>query len=301
MHKVSLIVSTLGERPEDLAALLRSLVPQSHFVSEVIVVDQNRDAGRVPAMLKRFHCNFPIRYTRSERGLSRARNLGLPLATGSLVAFPDDDCVYPDGLLEWVSNFFDTRHRYDILAVGVNDANGVRSGNRWVQDRCDIHPINALRTTFSSSLFLRSGVALTGKFDVRLGVGSGTPYGSGEETDYVLRLIRDGARARFDRTRHVIHPRRDMFSGNSSVVRARSYGFGTGHILRLHMLGVLWAGLLAYDLARAGLALTRGDREAARLCLAQTRGLWLGFFGPMNATTDRRARAKGLNTASMRP
>jgi glycosyltransferase involved in cell wall biosynthesis len=301
MHKVSLIVSTLGDRPEDLASLLRSLAPQSHYVSDVIVVDQNRDASRVPAMLKRFQGTLPIRYTRSERGLSRARNLGLPLATGSLVAFPDDDCIYPEGLLEWVSNFFETRHRYDILAVGVNDADSIRSGNRWIQDRCDIHPINALRTTFSSSLFLRQDVALTDKFDVRLGVGSGTPYGSGEETDYVLRLIRAGARARFDRTRHVVHPRRDMLSGNSSVVRARSYGFGTGHVLRLHMLGVLWAGFLTYNLARAGLASTRGDREGSRLCLAQTKGLWLGFFGPMNATTDRRASADGLNTASMRP
>jgi glycosyltransferase involved in cell wall biosynthesis len=300
MHKLSLIVSTLGERPEDLAALLRSLVPQAQYVADIIVVDQNRDASRVPALLKQFQPALPIRYTRSERGLSRARNLGLPLATGSLVAFPDDDCIYPDGLLEWVSNFFDARHRYDILAVGVKDADGTPSGNRWLQDRCDIQPLNAVRTTFSSSLFLRKSVAITDKFDVRLGVGAGTPFGSGEETDYVLRLIRAGARARFDRTYHVIHPRRDVLSGASSIARARSYGFGMGHLLRLHMLSLFWLGFLAYNLARAGLARASGNREASTLCLAQTRGLWLGFLAPMHATADRRA-ADALNTASMRP
>lgn len=300
MHKLSLIVSTLGERPQDLAALLHSLVPQAQYVAEVIIVDQHRDLSLVPALLKRFQPALPIRYTRSQRGLSRARNLGVPLATGSLVAFPDDDCVYPDGLLKWVSDFFDICHRHDILAVGVQDADGARSGNRWLQDRCDIRPLNALRTTFSSSLFIRKRVAVTDKFDVRLGVGAGTPYGSGEETDYVLRLMRAGARARFDRTRHVIHPRRDMLSGTSSIARARSYGFGTGHVLRLHMLSILWASFLTYNVARATLARTRGDLEGFALCLAQTKGLWHGYFAPMNATTDRRA-ADPLNAASMRP
>ena len=270
MHKLSLIVSTLGERPEDLAALLHSLVPQAQYVAEVIIVDQHRDLSLVPALLKQFQPVLPIRYTRSQRGLSRARNLGVPLATGSLVAFPDDDCVYPDGLLKWVSNFFDICHRHDILAVGVQDAEGARSGNRWVQDRCDIRPLNALRTTFSSSLFIRKRVAVTDKFDVRLG-----------------------------RTRYVIHPRRDMLSGTSSIARARSYGFGTGHVLRLHMLSILWAGFITYNIARATLARARGDLESFSLCLAQTKGLWHGFFAPIDATAERRA-AERLN-AAMRP
>jgi glycosyltransferase involved in cell wall biosynthesis len=281
MHKVSLIISTLGERSDDLDALLSSLVPQVEFISNVIIVDQHRDERRVPSLLEPFLFRLPILYTRSERGLSRARNHGLPLATGSLLAFPDDDCLYPDGLLEWVVNWFESNVEYDILAVGVRDAAGVPSGNRWPQSACDIRSINAFRTTFSSSLFLWTELANTAHFDTRLGVGSGTPYGSGEETDYVLRLLRSGARGRFDRTHHIIHPRRDMLSGTGSVARAQSYGFGMGHLLRRHSLRALWASFLTYNLTRAAFAFGRGNSEGSALCVAQTKGLWRGFLASL--------------------
>jgi glycosyltransferase involved in cell wall biosynthesis len=297
MHKVSLIVATLGERPDDLRCLLCSLVPQVEFISEVIVVDQHPDEGRVPGLLNEFRGTLPIRHTRSERGLSRARNHGLPLATGSLVAFPDDDCVYPGGLLEWVVNWFESNVEYDILAAGVKDAAGVASGNRWPQNACDIRPINAFRTTFSSSLFLWTNLAKTARFDPQLGVGSGTPYGSGEETDYVLRLLRTRARGRFDRTRYIIHPRRDMLSGSGSVARAESYGFGMGHLLRRHSLCALWVSFLLYNSGRAVGALARGNNLGTELCVAQTKGLWRGFLAPFTAPVGE----TGIPAATLEP
>jgi glycosyltransferase involved in cell wall biosynthesis len=277
MLKVSLIVATLGDRADELRALLHSLVPQAKFIDTVIIVDQHQDPGRLPALLERFQNALPIRLTRSERGLSRARNHGLSLADGDLVAFPDDDCVYPVGLLEWVVDWFQTNFEYDILSVGVKDTGGVPSGNRWVRDSCDIAPVNAFRTTFSSSLFICADLARSAQFDVQLGVGAATPYGSGEETDYVLRLLRMDARGRFDRSRHIVHPRHDMLSGGASMSRAQAYGFGMGHVLRINSLRALWMSFLAYNLARSGLALTSGNAKGARLCLAQTKGLWSGF------------------------
>jgi hypothetical protein len=108
-------------------------------------------------------------------------------------------------------------------------------------------------------------------------VGSGTPYGSGEETDYVLRMMRQGVKARFDRTQHVIHPRRDMLSGSGSAVRATSYGFGMGHLLRVHSLTGIWAGFITYNVLRAVVAFAKGDRFGSTLCLAQTQGIWNGY------------------------
>lgn len=280
MRKVSLIVATLGERPDDLCALLRSLMPQARFLCEIVIVDQNADPNLLPRILEPFRETLPIRHTRSERGLSRARNHGLSIITGGIVAFPDDDCLYSQGLLEWVTNWFETNVEYDILSVGVKDAEGVSSGNRWVQSECDIRPLNAFRTTFSSSLFICTDLARTARFDALLGVGSGTPYGSGEETDYVLRLLRKRARGRFDRSHHVVHPRRDMLSGTASLPRAQAYGFGMGHVIRMHSLCSLWMGFMTYNLARAGVCLLRGNQESARLCLAQTKGLWAGFLAP---------------------
>jgi hypothetical protein len=283
MHKASLIVATLGERPDDLRVLLQSLAPQVEFISEVIIVDQNFDHDRIPDLLCEFRGALPVRYTRSERGLSRARNHGLTLVTGDIVAFPDDDCVYSDGLLEWVINWFASNIEYDILAVGVKDAAGVPSGNRWSQPSCEIRSLNAFRTTFSSSLFLCADLAKSARFDVQLGVGSGTPFGSGEETDYVLRLLRTPARGRFDRTRYVIHPRRDMLSGSASAARAQAYGFGMGHVLHRNSFGSLWMSFIAYNLGRAAFVLSRGNLKSAQLCIAQTKGLWHGFLTPVPA------------------
>jgi len=283
MREVSLIVSTLGERNDDLRALLVSLVSQATHLREVVVVDQHQNPEHLDSLLSEFSDRLPIRHARSERGLSRARNEGLALASGSLIAFPDDDCTYPEGLLQWVVNWFESSAEYDILAVGSDDASGVRSGNRWPQDTCDLRSINAFRTTFSPSLFVRADVAKAERFDIRLGVGSGTRYGSGEETDYILRLMRAGARGRFDRTRHVIHPRRDMLSGGSSALRAEAYGFGMGHLLHSHALRLLWLAFLAYDLARAGIAFGSGQ-SGCGLCIAHAKGLWYGYCDPLEPT-----------------
>lgn len=297
MHKVSLIVATLGQRPGDLSGLLLSLIPQVEFIHEVIIVDQHPDRQFLPTLLSQFSDSLPIVYTRSERGLSRARNQGLSLATGSLVAFPDDDCLYTDGLLEWVVNWLESHVEYDILAVGAKDAENIDSGNRWPQSTCDIRPANAFRTTFSSTLFLWADLAKAARFDVQLGVGSGTPYGSGEETDYILRLLRTGARGRFDRTRHVVHPRRDMLSGTGSLERAQAYGFGMGHLLRKHSLRVLWASFLAYNLSRSGLSFVRGNTLGSQLCMAQTKGLWRGFLDAI----PQPAAANSLASATVAP
>jgi glycosyltransferase involved in cell wall biosynthesis len=285
MREISLIISTLGERQDDLRALLASLVSQAEYIREVIVVDQHRDPEHLTTLLSDYQSRLPVRHARSERGLSRARNEGLSLASGSLIAFPDDDCLYPEGLLRWIVSWFEINAKYDILAVGSQDASGAPSGNRWPQDACDLRSVNVFRTTFSPSLFVRSGVARTQQFDIRLGVGAGTRYGSGEETDYILRMMRMGARGRFDRTRHIIHPRRDMLSGGSSAPRAEAYGFGMGHLLRSHALRVLWVVFLAYDLARAVIAFGRGQSSGSGLCMAHAKGLWHGYSAPVEPAT----------------
>jgi glycosyltransferase involved in cell wall biosynthesis len=302
MHEISLIIATSGERPEDLCDLLRSVVPQADYLCDIIVVDQNPDDQRMSALLEQFQRLLPIRCIRSGLGLSRARNHGLSLASGTIVAFPDDDCVYPQDLLEWVVNWFESSQKYDMLAIGANDASGVLSGNRWPQKSCDIHPINAFETTFSSSLFVRTDIAMTEEFDVRLGVGSGTPHASGEETDYVLRLIHAGARGHFDRTRHIVHSRGDMLSGEGSTPRAESYGLGTGHLLRIHAVPALWMSFLVYSLARAGWALGRGDLKGYKLCVAQMKGLWKGYRTSVEAATTKSAAASsGLHAVATQP
>lgn len=273
MATFSLIVPTFG-RVEELSRLLTSLSKQSPAQFEVIIVDQNDD-DRILPNLRLLTPECHVQHIRvSKKSLSNARNVGLAHATGEFVAFPDDDCWYPNGLLPSVERWFESHPGYDILAVGAQDELGLWSGNRWPQQQCDIRPLNSLRTTFSNSLFLRRDSLSNGiRFDETML--------SSEETDYVLRQLRAGCRGRFDRSLHICHPRRDMLSGTVSHQRAQRYGEGMGQLVRRHSLPLLWSGLLAYQFLRAGLVALRGNFSGATFCLAQAYGLFRGFWTPV--------------------
>jgi hypothetical protein len=161
-----------------------------------------------------------------------------------------------------------------------------------MQNKCDISWWNAFRTTFSSTIFLRNRPGLTAhRFDPTLGVGSGTPFACGEETDYVLRLLREGDRGYFDRRLHVGHPRRDMLSGTIPNTRARGYGMGMGRVLRKRSRLAFAISLVAYDLVRAGLVALKGNSKAATLSLVHGQGIALGYLSgyvDLPATPNRR-------------
>ena len=79
----------------------------------------------------------------------------------------------------------------------------------------------------SFTLFLRRDVvARVGPFDERLGLGSGTPWSSGEELDYVLRAIQSGARIVYDPDLTVTHARKRhtgvRSSGRSGTATVRA-------------------------------------------------------------------------------
>jgi glycosyltransferase involved in cell wall biosynthesis len=269
MPRFSLIVPTLG-RTTELAVLLASIVNQNRMDVEIIVVDQNDDERLVP-LVKALPGAMAVLHLRlKQKSLSMARNAGLDAASGEIVAFPDDDCWYPPDLLNRVDSWFKANSRYVVLAVGALDDGGISSGNRWLQDACDISPFNAMRTTFASSLFI-SAVQHSRlvRFDPKLP--------AGEETDFILRLLATGFRGRFDRELHIRHPRRDMLSGTVSRDRAKKYGTGMGMVVRRHSLVTVWCGLLMYDLARALLVSARGQFVNTRFCLAHTAGLFRGF------------------------
>ena len=272
MIRFSLVVATYG-RTTEVTTLLASVLCQHRNDIEVILIDQNADDRLLP-VIEEVQGHLTIRHLRTEkRNVSAARNLGLDAAQGEIVAFPDDDCWYPDNLLDGVDQWFKTSPQYSVLAVGAIDDEGTPSGNRWIQDSCEITPWNSLRTTFCSSLFISAVEESRGvRFDPMIV--------RGEETDFILRLLNTGLRGRFDRSLCVRHPRRDMMSGTVSRQRAISYGAGMGRLVRRHSLTALWTVLVAYDLVRAGLVVLRGRPSDAAFCFAHAMGLFKGFVLP---------------------
>jgi glycosyltransferase involved in cell wall biosynthesis len=88
--RVTVIVAAYnGER--FLKETLESLFAQEYHSFEVVFVDDGSDDGTGDIAQ-----SFPVRYLRQEnRGLPAARNAGLALASGDLIAFLDDDDLLP--------------------------------------------------------------------------------------------------------------------------------------------------------------------------------------------------------------
>jgi glycosyltransferase involved in cell wall biosynthesis len=275
MPSFTLIIPTMG-RTTELNSLFESVALQDVDALDCLVIDQNPD-DRLGPIIERWGKQLKIRRLRGPAGASRSRNLGLAHATGDIVAFPDDDCWYSPGLLAEVGGWFAEHPEFGILTVGARDLDGVASGNRWPQDRCEIRPVNAFRTTFCSSIFVRGDVARAARFDEAIGPGAGTPWSCGDETDYVFKLCSQGVKGYFDRRWYIGHPKRDMLSGEIDSRRAAGYGRGMGHVLRKHSLYLLGAAFVAYDLLRVVLVMAKGDRRAAALCLHHARGLLAGL------------------------
>jgi glycosyltransferase involved in cell wall biosynthesis len=271
----SLIVATMGDA-DGLDRLMRSVAAQAATV-EVIVVDQNGD-DRVREITTPWRAHLEVRVLNAPRGLSRARNVGLPHARGQIIAFPDDDAWYPDGLLLSIARRLDQDPHLHGLTGRTVDQEG-RSPARWNRSEGQVTLATAWTRMASSSIFLRrTAVEIIGPFDEELGLGAGTPYEGAEDLDYVLRAVRSGLRVRYDPALVVHHPYSHEPVGPRARSRALSYGAGAGRAWRKNRLP-LW--LVARQLARpllgVAVAAARGDLAVAITRTYSVRGRVRGW------------------------
>lgn len=233
-----MVLATL-RRTDELQYLLASLHAQTYRGFELIVVDQNPDDRLVP-VLAPYVDEFPITRLRTEsRGLSRARNLGLKHISGDIVAFPDDDCRYPPGLLAAVAQFFVNHPKRDGLTGRPTDADGSPVMGRFDTKPGLLDRINVWRRGIEFAIFLRRECTQETWFDEDLGVGAGTAWGAGEGTDYLLRLLDGGASLYYDPDLAVVHPSHVPPYSDRAARRAYAYGCGMGRVLQKHRLP-LW-------------------------------------------------------------
>jgi len=240
-----------------------------------VVVDQNED-GRLDQVLGR-HASLDLEHIRASRGLSHARNAGLTRVHADLVAFPDDDCTYPDDLLERVARRFAADRSLGGVSGRAADASG-RSSPSWARDAAELTRENLWNRAISFSIFLRASVVrAVGRFDEELGLGSGRPWSSGEETDYLVRAVDAGARIEYDPELVVFHEHKAFSPAALRVVGVRE-GASVGYILRKHRYPLGTVGrMLVRPAGGALIALARRDRARARFQLATLRGRLLGY------------------------
>jgi glycosyltransferase involved in cell wall biosynthesis len=226
-------MATVG-REAEVEHFLSSIGQQDFDLSrvEIIVVDQNTRIDLAP-VIARFSAQLNILHVRSDRvGLSFNRNLGLASARGQILAFPDDDCTYYPDTLNSVEKVFLENAEAAVLIGRVYDrkraANIIRE---WPSVPKQITRVNFFTHYTAITLFSKFKAA----FDESLGIG--TQYGSYEDADYVVRILKEGRPVLFHPAVEVWHPPLNLQSMSPSKVV--SYGMGFGALCRKHFGWIL--------------------------------------------------------------
>lgn len=242
---ISLVFCTVG-RLEEVERFLESLLKQTYTDYELIIIDQNDD-DRLKNIIGKLKSEIKMDYHKvAFRGLSRARNFGLRFIKGDIIGFPDDDCVYESNTLQLVADAF-TSYKIDVL-TGKEVGLDFHKKNMMSQAKpLTLNIYNIWKHSISFTVFLnKDAITNIGLFDENLGVGAGTPYGSGEETDYLIRGIRRGFYMVHIDTLFVRHPKVD-FTGRNISKKFYDYSFGRMKVLQKNrygnwfvLLNILW-------------------------------------------------------------
>lgn len=225
----SLIVGSLG-RTDEVGRLLRSLAESNYQNFEVIIVDQNGD-DRLNAILKGFSSFKVIHLRTPAKGLSKARNLGLIHAKGEIVGFPDDDAWFQVDTLKTVMELF-RAPEIDGVTGRCVDEKGDNSVINFPDRRKNLTIWNVWSTAVSTTIFLRRSVLPQGQiFNEELGLGA--KYPAAEETELLLRLLRDKRNITFIPEIVLGHPSLANLSYEIMTKRTILYSKGIGHALRL--------------------------------------------------------------------
>ncbi|MGH2956787.1 MAG: glycosyltransferase [Solirubrobacterales bacterium] len=236
---VSVVIPT-HQRRDLVRQAVRSVLAQTYRDFELIVVDDGSSDGTREAL---DGLDPRIRYRwQPNRGAGAARNAGLRLARGSIVAFLDSDNLWTPEHLETLTRALEGHPEADIAYTGLGRAGGETRVKAPIADL-----LHGNIVPFTSGVALRREVALGADgFDERLAVG--------EDADLWMRLALRGSRFAIPPQRTVI--RRAI---RNSLTSER----GTGDYAEAAEIGA--------RRAIAELEGARGEEAARRLALARGR------------------------------
>jgi GT2 family glycosyltransferase len=267
------VVICTRDRADLLRGALRSVLALGYPTFDVLVVDNAPSTDATRALVMDEFDDPRLRYVvEPVPGLSSARNTGLLAATGTVVAFTDDDVVVDGRWLEGVAAGF-ARADDVVCVTGLVPSGELRTRTqRFFDDRVswsrNLAPrvfrlaeqpddlpmfpfsVGAFGTGANVSVRRAETIAMGG-FDTAFGVGTRT--GGGEDLDVFTRVLFAGHALVVEPSALVWHRHRDDLGG----LRVQAVGYGTG-------LGA-WLTKIALQPRTLGMALVRAPRAARHL------------------------------------
>jgi len=234
MYDLSIVIPTIG-REKEVRLLLQSIsdtIP-GRLSYEVIIVDQNADDLLLSAIHDANNSN--IKHCKvAFRGLSKAKNYGVKIASGTFICFPDDDCRMLENSIEKALNLL-TIHQYDMVAGRCLDADGKDSVLKFHTSSAELTVRNFEGKMVEATLFARRELMIDYCFDETLGVG--TFHGAEEGFDLVYRLLKDKKRIFYSPDICLYHPQVILDKSEpKSILRAFTYRCGLGRVCVKHRL-----------------------------------------------------------------
>jgi GT2 family glycosyltransferase len=243
-RSVSVVVTTCCN-PRALERCVLSIFASDYEDFEVIVVENRPGSSATRRMLaERFEDELRLRYVEEPcAGLARARNAGLAMAKGEIVAFTDDDVVVDPG---WLRHCEEAFERADdvacvtglIVPLELEDdsqllleqfasfGKGFHRETFRLPEARETHPLLPYTTGVLGSganTVLRANVARKlGGFETTLG--AGTPAAGGEDLDLYTRLLQAGYAVAYEPSAIIWHEHPD----GMSRLRRQVYRYGVG-------------------------------------------------------------------------
>jgi glycosyltransferase involved in cell wall biosynthesis len=280
----SLIMPTLG-RSDTVERFIKSLVDQGDARFELIIVDQNADDRLVP-IIQRNQNICAIQHIRFKgRGAARARNEGLPYASGKYITFPDDDCWYTPKLLPLVQEYLESEPQFAGFTGRFDDGSGQSEGGGgldggWPTQRALLDKYNVWFNAIEFTMFFhRDAFMKTAGFLPEIGVGAGTQWGAGEGTDLLLRMLKMNYKIEYRPEIKMHHPVKAASFDDDALKRQVSYELGIGYVMGLNKYPIWYLPMRTLrTLASAVVALATFNFKKSRFkflsMLARIRG-WL--------------------------
>ena len=120
------VVLTMGDRPDELERGLQSLLAQKDVTTDIVVVGNGWEPVGLPETVKSHALPTNV-------GIPAGRNAGVPLVSGDLLFFLDDDAFLPStDFLRTVADRFADHPRLGLIQPRVADPDGNPSPRRWV-------------------------------------------------------------------------------------------------------------------------------------------------------------------------
>ncbi len=208
--EVSVVIPTI-DRPAAISRCLEALLGGTMLPARIIVVDQSRGEATARIVSTFAERGIPISYVhQTVPGVSRARNEGIRRSSTSIVAFIDDDCVPHATWVDVIHRSLTLEHSIQAVSGRILPLGPAGPGLFQISAR-----LGAVRSEWQGRVppwhagsggnlaARRVWLERAGLFDCQLG--PGTPGRAAEDVDLLYRLLRSGARIRFEPGAVVYH------------------------------------------------------------------------------------------------